>query len=533
MFQPDELKKNEPLLWSTGTGTDVWGMFCAAMQGDVKTIEALLEKDPSLARCQYAYRTPLDFAVRENQIAAAALLLERGTDPIGLSFKDSLVEICRDRGYALLQGLLESKLASVHGASAEGEPVAAAIREGDLEKVRRLLDASPELLHTGDGRSNQPIHWAVMTRQLEMIDELLARGANINARRLDGARPIQLTNGDYNFRGWRDVKEGVTASHEDVLAHLLARGASCDICTAASIGDLERVRALLDQDPALANRVSEYVTYYIGSGSPLRNAAARGHIEVVKLLLTHGADANLREEGIAPRGHALFSAVYNGHHAIAKLLLEHGAFSNPPVESSADALSIAIRSKDEAMIDLLASYGASRSVPILAYYGDVVTAAAVFAANPALADDPEALANAAEMGQESFVRLMLLHQPLLPMRVAVGGKTREISELLFKHGMNPSQPDWLGVTRLHHFARKGDVEKATVFIDHGALLDARDDDMCSTPLGWAAKFGKKEMVELLLDRGARPSLPDDPPWATPLEWARRRGHDQIVELLER
>jgi ankyrin repeat protein len=533
MFQPEELKQNEPLLWSTGTGTDVWRMFCAAMQGDVKTIEALLQKDPLLARCHYSYRTPLDFAVRENQIAAAALLLERGADPIDLSFKDSLVEICRDRGYTELQEFLESKLASVHAASPAGEPIAAAIRERDVAKVRTMLEGSPELLHAGDRRSNQPIHWAVMTRQLDLIDELLARGANINARRSDGARPIQLSNGDYNFRGSRDVPESVTTTHEEVLAHLLARGAVCDICTAASIGDLARVRELIDQDLALANSVSEYVTYYIGSGSPLKNAAARGHIEIVKLLLAHGADPNLREEGIAPRGHALYSAVYNGHHEIAKLLLAHGAYPNPPVESSGDALSIAIRNKDQRMIDLLASYGASRGVHILAYHGDVVTAAAMFAADPALADNTEALENAAEMGQESFVRLMLLHQPLLPMRIAIGAKTRELDELLFQHGMNPSGADWLGITPLHRFAKKGDLEKAVLFIEHGADLNARDDDIRSTPLGWAAKFGKKEMVELLLDRGARPNLADGPSWATPLAWATRRGHGEIVELLKR
>jgi hypothetical protein len=43
-----------------------------------------------------------------------------------------------------------------------------------------------------------------MTRQLEVI-VLLAREAEINARRGDGALPIQLGNGDYDFRGWRDV----------------------------------------------------------------------------------------------------------------------------------------------------------------------------------------------------------------------------------------------------------------------------------------------------------------------------------------
>jgi ankyrin repeat protein len=48
--------------------------------------------------------------------------------------------------------------------------------EHDLAKVRSLLDANPELLHAGDATSNQPIHWAVMTRQPDVIDELLARG---------------------------------------------------------------------------------------------------------------------------------------------------------------------------------------------------------------------------------------------------------------------------------------------------------------------------------------------------------------------
>ena len=46
-----------------------------------------------------------------------------------------------------------------------------------------------------------------MTRQLDFIDELLSRGADINAARFDGAHPIQLANGDYYFRGWRDVPQ--------------------------------------------------------------------------------------------------------------------------------------------------------------------------------------------------------------------------------------------------------------------------------------------------------------------------------------
>jgi ankyrin repeat protein len=536
MIQPETLKQKGPLRWSPGTGTAVWEMFCACIQGDLATVKRLVDEDPSLARCNYAYRTPIYFAVRENQIAIAVFLLEHGADPLGQDLRD----IVRDRGYADLEKLLE-KFAGLHGASSKGEAVAEAIRERDLTKMRGLLDATPELLHVGDARSNQPIHWAVMTRQPDMIDELLTRGADINAQRQDGARPIQLTNGDYNYRGWRDVAEDWPITPAQVLAHVRARGAYVDICTACHTGELERVRDLLDEDPTLAKRVAEYVTYYLGSGAPLKNAAGAGHLEIVKLLLERGADPNLPEEGIAPHGHALYSAAAKGHYEIAKLLLEHGAYPNPEVESSADALSRAISNSDQQMIDLLCSYGAAREVHLLGYYGDVRTAAAVFAVNPALADDPEALTNAAGEGQEAFVRLMLRYQPDLPKRISfpawsVGAKTRELNALLFQHGMNPSQPDWLRITPLHHFARKGDVEKASIFIEHGADLQARDEDICSTPLGWAAKFGKIEMVELLLKHGAKPNLPDDSPdllWATPLAWATRRGHGEIVELLKR
>src|SRR4030095_15018849 len=117
-------------------------------------------------------------------------------------------------------------------ASSKGEPIALALQEHDLARMRELLDAEPALFSKGERLSNQPIHWATMTRQLDAIDELLQRGADINAHRMDGGRPSHVTNGDYFFRGWRDVPGDWPVTPAQVMEHLKARGAVIDLPTA-------------------------------------------------------------------------------------------------------------------------------------------------------------------------------------------------------------------------------------------------------------------------------------------------------------
>jgi len=400
MIQPEALKQQRPWEWSPGIGTDVWALFCACMVGDIETVKALLEKDPSLVRSHYEYRTPLSFAVRENQLAVAELLLDRGAG--GVSLGDPL-EMARDRGYTEMVALLERKMSALHGASEAGEAIAERIRARDLAGMRRLLDESPELVHAGDRRTSQPIHWATMTRQPEMIDELLKRGADIDAVRSDGARPIHLTNGDYHFRGWRDVPPGVPAP-DAVYRHLVARGAFVDIWMASLQGDIDRVRHLLDDDPGLLDRISDTRTGYGGTGTPLDNAAAGGHMAIVKLLLDRRANPNVPQEHIAPHGAALYKAVSNGDYEMSKLLLEHGAYPGQAMESSADTVWIAMRDRNLPLIELLGQHGAEWDIPIkltppldykrlaktglkrpmriLAFYNDLDTASLLLDANP-------------------------------------------------------------------------------------------------------------------------------------------------------
>jgi ankyrin repeat protein len=273
MVQPISLKSTEYQPWSRGRGLDVWEMLCASITGDVELIKNLITADLNLVECEYEYFKPLRFAVRENQRAAVDYLLENGADP-AYEAGDSLVTIARDRGYTELAAFLELKLRERYQIIPEATAVAAAIKARDVAQVRTLLANNPNLVHAADERGNQPIHWAVMTRQVELIDYLIERGANINAARPDGLRPIHLTNGDYHYRGWRDLPSTALQKHEVLIGYLLARGADYDISTATKTGDFERVRELLDSNPALVHHLPAQ-SYY--TGLPLRNAAAAGH----------------------------------------------------------------------------------------------------------------------------------------------------------------------------------------------------------------------------------------------------------------
>ena len=466
MRQPDELKSDQKLLWSQGRGIDVWALIQACASGDLKTVRALIARDPSLARSHYDYRKPLYFAVRENRIDVVRFLLEHDCNPLDLWMDDDPIEIARDRGYSQMEQLLVHTLDTTFNASPQGEPVASALREHDLKQMRELLDEQPALVGKGDKRSSQPIHWATMTRQLDAIDELRRRGADINAQRMDGARPIHLTNGDYFYRGWRDVPRNWPVTAAQVMTHLKARGAFIDLPTACHTGDIDRVRELLRQDPSLANRIGEHEGYYLGAGSPLSNAAAVGRMDIVQLLLDHGADPSLPEEQYAPKGKALYSAVFHGHYEIAKLLLERGAFPNPPVESSGDALWVSQELRpDKRMEQLLLSYGAK---PTTGHTGEDWPARAL-----------------------NWLRISPLHE------AARRGDVRQAKQLLESGADLTARDEHLRSTPLAWAAKFGQLEMVTFLLQRGAPKSLPDDPAWATPLAWAIRRGHDEIARLL------------------------------------
>jgi ankyrin repeat protein len=111
-------------------------------------------------------------------------------------------------------------------------------------------------------------------------------------------------------------------------------------------------------------------------------------------------------------------------------------------------------------------------------------------------------------------------------------KRYDIAAFLMSGGMNPNHMNCHRTTLLHDMAQEGDLPKATLLLDHGADIDAIDEEFRSTPLGLAARWGHREMVAFLLERGADPSK-SGAQWATPLAWAQKKGHMSVINLLAR
>ena len=139
MIQPDELKKDKPLAVVARPRHRCLGNVLRVRRGRPGGRRAAGGRTIRRS-CAASTRTARRCTLRcaKIEFAVVDFLLEHGADPLSLAVNDSLLDICRDRGYAEMEQLLEANFASIQGASPAGEAVAAAIREHDLAKVRTL-----------------------------------------------------------------------------------------------------------------------------------------------------------------------------------------------------------------------------------------------------------------------------------------------------------------------------------------------------------------------------------------------------------
>jgi ankyrin repeat protein len=173
----------------------------------------------------------------------------------------------------------------------------------------------------------------------------------------DAAKVRELVQQDPALAGARD-DDGVSAvlhahyrGKADAADAVLEARPELDVYDAAALGEVDRLRELLDRDPGAA-------TSYSSDGfTALHLACFFEQPAAVEVLLEHGADvAAVSRNPMNVR--ALHSAAAAGQVPIVKLLLEHGADVNARQEGEFTALHEAARKGDAEMVDLLLAHGA-------------------------------------------------------------------------------------------------------------------------------------------------------------------------------
>jgi uncharacterized protein len=141
-------------------------------------------------------------------------------------------------------------------------------------------------------------------------------------------------------------------------AHAIAEARSdLDAFEAAAIGDVERLRALLDEDRSLANAWSE------DGFTPLHFAAFFGHPEAAKLLIERGAELEARSTNreFALDAAPLHSASAAGQLEVCEVLLDAGADVNAVQHGGFTALLDAAANGNAELVERLMERGADRS----------------------------------------------------------------------------------------------------------------------------------------------------------------------------
>ena len=414
----------------------------------------------------------------------------------------------------------------------KSEEFANAVEFGNLEKVQLLLDRGADL-HRRIRSWGTPLLLAAFNGHTEIVKLLLARGADPNA----------LTN-----RNETPILRAADQGHTEIVACLLEAGARPDIATTYGPTPISC---------AARNRHRETLDLLLRAGASMSliEATQACHVEMVRKLLTEGADVNQPNE----RGDtALMWAAAREHLEIVDLLLEHGANINAGGETGSSALLWAAPHCNVEVVRRLLDAGAD--INLLDNHG--MSALGWALARECLEEmqflldhgaDPNAklgheslITVAIDCGNRQMVEMLMragvnpadipqdLEQQLLNKQLldAIARAEAATVVALIEAGADPNAIDKEGDSALANAAHYSSLLVARELLAAGADISWQGSRGGWTPLAFAALTSDREMVEMLLDAGA--DINQGGPIQTPYQIAAENycgNGREIMELL--
>lgn len=317
----------------------------AAIGSDKEIMDMMIAKGADIHARDPRGLTPLHRAVYCGRKETVELLLAKGSD---INAQD--VDLSTPLHWAASGGcketveLLVAKGADINAKNSKWETPLQLAAKNKRDEVVKFLSAKVNASSTASTSqsANSPSLFETARHGNKVaLEELLAKGANINAR-------------EY---GRTLLYQAVIAENKAMVALLLAKGANAS--EAGSVGETPLYGALYHGNKdivelLLARNADINAQTYQGE-TPLHLAITRGHNEIVELLIEKGADINVK--GIK-RLTPLHLAASRGNKKIVELLLSKKANANARDIEGSTPLHHAINAKSKEIIELLLANGA-------------------------------------------------------------------------------------------------------------------------------------------------------------------------------
>jgi len=152
-----------------------------------------------------------------------------------------------------------------------------AAREGDMESAKYLLDAGADVNQTSE-YGWTPLLTATNNRHYKLALYLSERGANVNASNKGAWTPLYLATDNRNIEGGDFPVPKPDMDHLEFIRILLEQGADPN----ARVKDNTLTRTIFTMQWFFENGATAFI-----------RAAQSGDVELMKLLLRHGADPKL------------------------------------------------------------------------------------------------------------------------------------------------------------------------------------------------------------------------------------------------
>jgi ankyrin repeat protein len=322
-----------------------------------------------------------------------------------------------------------------------------------------------------------PLHCAALKGHDSIVEQLLAFGAKIEAKDIDGKTPLV----------WATLK-----GHSQIVQRLIVVGAQINV-----------------QDNSCMNFDKR----------PLHWAALMGHHLIVQLLFAAGAQTEVRD---CYKFTPMHWAVLMGHVTIVQQLLTYKAKIEVKDVFSRRPLHLAALMGHGEIIHLLLAAGAQTEVKDETYSDRHRTP----------------LHYAVQRGHTTIVQQLLSggaqiesrdDEDETPLHWAAYHDQDNIVQLLLAKNANPEARNSRGSTPLHRAAANGKNRFVELLLVGKANINASNNDG-DTPLHRAAHNGRADTVKLLLTKGANYKAVNNA-GQTPAQLAATKDYQEIAALI--